>query len=274
MPGRSQLARNGARLAAIVSLIVVAGLVTAAAATAAPPANDDLADAVVLSGASGSSSGTDVEATFETDEQSGLTETEFGTQTSGDVWFSWTAPSTGFVAFRTTNPGDNVNLDTVLAAHTGNDITALTTVVVDDDDGEGFMSRIVFNATAGTTYAIGVGAFLTDPVSFTQGPFGLDWGASSLYDQDVPELTVESVTRLKRAFDVTFSSQDDTADIVGSSWLTVECQIDAGSFETCSSPWHPSVPGGQHTFTIRVTDGAGNIATASGTVKVKGSPHS
>jgi hypothetical protein len=109
------------------------------------------------------------------------------------------------VAFRTTNPGDNPNLDTVLAAHTGSDITALTTVVSNDDYPGCCMSRIVFNATQGTTYAIGVGAFPSDPASDTQGPFELDWGASDLYDQDAPELSVGSVTRLKRAFSVTFS---------------------------------------------------------------------
>jgi hypothetical protein len=269
MPGRTQLARRGGRIAAVFSLTVLAGLITGAAATAAPPANDNLANAVVLSGATGSTSGTDLEATFETSEQSALE--DFGT--TGDVWFTWTAPSSGFVAFQTTNPGDNPNLDTVLAAHTGSDITALTTVVQNDDYPGCCMSRIIFNATQGTTYAIGVGAFPSDPASALQGPFGLDWGASSLYDVDNPSLNLGSVTRGKRMFTATFSAQDDTAGIVGSTWLTFECRIDAGSFEPCTSPWTPSVPGGLHDFTIRVTDGAGNTDSASGTVRVKGSPH-
>jgi hypothetical protein len=248
----------------------VAVLVLGASAQAVPPANDNLASAVSLgNAATGSTTGTDLDATFETNESSALT--SFGT--TGDVWFTWTAPSSGFVAFRTTDPGTNPNLDTVLAAHTGTDITALSTVAVNDDYPSCCMSRIIFNAASGTLYDIGVGAFPADPASTTQGPFGLEWGGSNLYDQDTPFVTAQPPTRLKHAFSLSFSVSDGTASIVGSSWITTECKVDSGSFGSCTSPWLRSgLTGGLHTWTIRATDGAGNIGLRTGTVRVKGSP--
>jgi hypothetical protein len=269
MPGPSHFARRTARFTVVFSLAVVACLVSGVVAQGAPP-NDDLANAVVLSGASGSSTGTDVDATFELNESSALT--AFGT--GGDVWYTWTAPSSGFVAFRTTDPGTNPNLDTVLAAHTGSDITALTTVELNDDYPVCCMSRIIFEATLGEVYAIGVGPFSLDPV--TQGEFGLEWdmGASDFFDEDVPQVSVQSVTRLKHAFSLSFIVGDETGDIVGGDWVTTECQLDGGSFTPCTSPWSVSgLPGGKHQFTIRATDEAGNVGTLSGTVRVKGSPH-
>jgi hypothetical protein len=269
MPERSDRVRRGARLAAAFTLTAVAVLVLSASAQAAPPINDNLANAEVLSGATGSTAGTDLDATFETNESSALT--NFGT--TGDVWFTWTAPSSGFVAFRTTL-GANPDADTVLAAHTGTDITALTTVVLNDDYPVCCMSRIIFNATAGTVYPIGVGAF---PASETQGPFGLEWGGAGIdyFDEDDPVVTAQKPTRFKYGFSLSFFVSDETAAIVGSSWITdIECRLDGGSFVPCTSPWERSgINGGLHTWTIRATDGAGNVGERSGTVRVKGSPH-
>jgi hypothetical protein len=276
MPERSHPARRGARLAAALILTAVAVLALGASAQA-QPANDNFAAAEVLSGASGSTTGTDVDATFEVNEVSAL-----AGFTSGDVWYKWTAPSSGFIAFRTSIPaGGNPLADTVLAAHTGNDITALTTVVQDDDYPLSAcppcMSRIIFNATAGTVYAIAIGAFPSDPPSVKQGPFGLAWGGAAVgyCDVDDPMVTVGKPARFKHVFSLSFVVSDVTAAIVGSSWITdIQCRLDGGPFEACTSPWSESgLNGGLHTWTIRVTDGAGNDTITNGTVRVKGSPH-
>ena len=209
---------------------------------------------------------------FEAGESSALS--SFGT--SGDVWFSWTAPSSGFVAFRTTNPNPaDEDWDTVLAAQTGSDVTALTTVTRTDDDGDGYASRIVFSATAGTTYHISVGAYTVDPVSASQGEFGLEWGDPNLFDEDNPVVQVGTKTSLKHGFRLTFATGDNTGNIVGVDWVTTECKVDGGPFEPCTSPWTVSgLAGGKHNWTIRATDHAGNVGSLSGTVRAKGSSQS
>jgi len=253
-----------ARLAIVLALMAIAVGALSASAQAAAPANDNLADAVSIAGASGTTTGSDAEATFEANEHSSLSTSP----SDGNVWYSWTAPESGFVAFRTTNPNDPSNLDTVLGADTGGDITALTPVDVNDDYPFCCMSRIVFEATQGTTYKISVGTFTASP----GGDFGLEWGASDYFDQDKPVVKINSVTRGKQTFSVNFGVSDKTAAIVGDSWLTaVECKLDGGSFSPCTSPFTANVPGGLHTYAIRATDGAGNVGTTTGTVRVKGS---
>jgi hypothetical protein len=249
-----------------VALVVIAVCAVGASAQAAAPGNDDLANAVTLSGATGSTTGSDAEASFETNEVSS-THT-FGTD--GNVWYKWTAPFSGFVAFRTTDPNAPSPLDTVLAADAGTDITGLTEVRINDDYPSCCTSRIVFQATQGETYNISVGAFPGDTFGQHAGDFGLEWGASDYYDADQPVVQIAGVTTAKNAFSVSFAAGDTTANIVGQNWLKVDCQLDGGPFTPCSSPFHPTVAGGTHTWTIRVTDGAGNVGTKTGSVKVKG----
>jgi hypothetical protein len=68
------------------------------------------------------------------------------------IWYSWTAPKSGTVQFNTT-PSD---IDTLLAAYTGNDVRNLTEVASNDDFGGITRSQITFRAKAGTTYRIAV----------------------------------------------------------------------------------------------------------------------
>ena len=249
-----------------VALVVIAVCAVGASAQAAAPSNDDLANVVTLSGATGSTTGSDAEASFETNEVSS-THT-FGTD--GNVWYKWTAPFSGFVAFRTTDPNAPSSLDTVLSADAGTDITNLTEVRVNDDYPSCCTSRIVFQATAGETYNISVGAFPGDTFGQHAGDFGLEWGASDYYDADTPVITIAGLTTAKNTFSVSFGTGDATGNIVGASWLTTDCQIDGGPFSPCTSPFNPTVAGGTHTFAVRVTDGAGHVATKTGSVKVKG----
>lgn len=269
MSARSPFARSAARFAALFALAVLTSLVAGAAAQASPPANDDFADAVVITGATGSGAGTNVDATFEAGESSALS----SVGTSGDVWYSWTAPSTGFVAFRTTNPTPaNQTWDTRLAVQTGSDITALTTVQQNDDyPVSSLSSRIVFSATAGTTYYISVGPFSSDPA--TQGEFGLEWGDPDFYDEDDPVIQVQKPKALSHGFRIAFATGDTTGNIVGGGWVTTACKVDGGPFAPCTSPWVVTgLTGGKHTWTIRATDKAGNVTLRSGTARAHGSP--
>jgi hypothetical protein len=113
----------------------------------APP-NDDFAAAVPLSGDSGSTSGTSEGATSEPGEPDHY----FG-EGFPSVWFSWTAPSSGWATFET------CGFESIVAAYTGTGLVGLTEVASDYGTCSPG-SRISFEATAGAVYSIAVtGAF-------------------------------------------------------------------------------------------------------------------
>lgn len=140
-----------------------------------PPVNDDFANRIVLTGASGTTTGSNVGATLEAGEPAvdtpgdGVT----GTET---VWWEWTAPASGMIqldTFGSTEPGGSVQLDTVLDVWTGASLGALTLVAANDDGGSGVNSLVTFSAVAGTTYYIRVNDY-----GGTPGDIVLNWGAA------------------------------------------------------------------------------------------------
>lgn len=126
------------------------------------PANDDFADAVELTGLSGSVSGSNVGATREEDEPFDLIE--------NTVWFFWTALQDGRMHLRMTEPAPS-DLDTFLAVYTGADLASLQLVTWDNFAGEGDLSDVTFNVEAGTTYCIQIGGNDTG----NEGSFTLTW---------------------------------------------------------------------------------------------------
>lgn len=135
-----------------VSLLLVAG-VFAGTAQAAPPANDNFAAPIVLSGAhvsrlADSSNG----ASAEPGEPSIA-----GCGICGSVWYTWTPSISGPVTVSTSGS----NFDTVLGVYTGLVVSALTTIVSNDDDaGTALLtSRVHFDAVGGTTYHIAVAGY-------------------------------------------------------------------------------------------------------------------
>ena len=163
-------------IAALAIVAAVAVFAFAASAEAAAPSNDNFANAIPLGGASGSESGNNVEATAQVGEPSNH-ETELGQTSdlgnpSASVWYEWTAPASGLVGFDTEDPG--TDYDSVLGVYTGS-LGSLQEVEFNDDyGGSGRTSRVVFDATAGQTYKLGVGGF-----SNLSGAFTLTWGAAA-----------------------------------------------------------------------------------------------
>ena len=251
---------------AMVSLLGLA--VMACPVQASPPPNDDLADAELISGSSGSAGGTTIDATLEPGENSSFTARDPYFLRAKDVWYLWTAPSSGPVAFRTTNP-DPVNYryaDTGLSAETGGNITTFDEIAYNDDyPFSQWMSRIVFNAAAGATYEIGVGNY---PRDGSQAPFGLEWGASDYWDIDSPRVTA-SAAAAKRTLTVTFSVSDETGNFVPG-WVSTQCRLDDQAYEPCTSPWTKALPGSTYTWSVKATDGAGNVGVANSPTKPKG----
>jgi N-acetylneuraminic acid mutarotase len=139
------------------------------------PANDDFANAITLPAAGGTVSGSNDNATRETDEP-------FHANIPGgkSVWWRWTAPAGGRIAVDTAGS----SFDTLLAAYTGTAVDNLTLIASNNNSG-GSQSRIEFNVTAGTTYQFAVDGFLGDSgtitLNMTVSDFDMlyaDWAAA------------------------------------------------------------------------------------------------
>lgn len=144
------------KLRAVGSAVGVLGsgllfVLVPASASAAPPANDDFADAEVISGTGPLAvDGTNVEATKEAGEPN-----HAGNVGGHSVWYEWTAPGDGDVTVATCTS----LFDTLLAAYTGNDVSGLTEVASNDDAPfpcGGGRSTITFPVTSGSSYRIAV----------------------------------------------------------------------------------------------------------------------
>ena len=135
-----------------------------------PPPNDDSPNARTLSGNNPTANGTTVGATREFGEPDHYTtnppDSDFliGEHT---VWYSWTAPFSGRVEMNTCAS----NIDSILAVYTGSITANNLSRVADNRNGcpGGAGSKVIFDATKGTTYRIAVG----DAVGVTQGTFTL-----------------------------------------------------------------------------------------------------
>ena len=147
----------------IFATLVLLGSVVAFAA----PSNDNFASARTLSNNTGTTTGTNVEATFQFDDE----ELDHAGDGAGQsVWFRWTAPNDGLYSFNT----QGSDFDTVLAVYTG---TSLVTLIEEASaHGEiafGNPARVYFTAVAGTTYRIALDGWFAD-TNF-EGLYRLSW---------------------------------------------------------------------------------------------------
>ncbi|MEK6283944.1 MAG: MBG domain-containing protein, partial [Acidobacteriota bacterium] len=133
--------------------------------TPSPPANDNFASPQLISGCSGSVTGTNLGATKESGESSHSPDNDDG---GGSVWYQWTAPASTSVTMTTAGS----NYDTLLAVYTGNAVGSLTSIVKNDDVDLGVIttSTVTFTATAGTLYRIAVDGWGDD-----RGNITLNW---------------------------------------------------------------------------------------------------
>ena len=113
-------------------------------------ANDNFANAEVLSGVSLSVDGHNLAATTEKYEPNHANGNSVST-----VWWTWTPAAEGQVVINTFGS----DFDTLMAVYTGSALNGLTLVAQNDDSG-GLQSQVSFLAQAGTTYHIAVGGFL------------------------------------------------------------------------------------------------------------------
>ncbi len=108
------------------------------------PVNDDFANRISLSGSSGETTGTNINAGVEN------AEALISDSHDHSVWWSWTATESGLVVFETI--GSDFN--TLLAIFSGDVIQSLNILA---SNVQGDNKRVSFNATAGRSYSILVG---------------------------------------------------------------------------------------------------------------------
>jgi len=137
-------------------------------APSAGVSNNNFANAQTISGSSGSVNGNNTGATKEIGEPF-----HAGDSGGSSVWYRWQAPASAPVTFVTAGS----NFDTLLAVYTGNSVSALTSIISNDDVSfSDLSSRVTFNAVAGTTYSIAVDGFAgatgSITLSWSSGPSG------------------------------------------------------------------------------------------------------
>lgn len=165
MFGRATAVRSW-KLGAVAGL----GLLSAAAAGAAP-ANDNFANAIAIGNLSGTATGTNSGASLESGEPNFINTDDYAS-VDNSVWYKWTAPSNGVVAFDTFGS----SFDTVLAVYTN---SFSTPIVAGNDDYIATIipqSQLSFTAVAGTTYYISVNGNPYPVPGYTDaGSFVLNW---------------------------------------------------------------------------------------------------
>lgn len=168
---QNKIARLTGRASAAVGLklgLVVFAL--SAGLAGAAPANDQLANAVALSGLSGSLSGTNNNATFV---DVGEPVSVAAANVTNSVWFQWTAPESGKMLLDTFGS----DFDTVLAVY-ADSVDVGNLVAANDNLIPWFVpqSWVTFTAVAGTTYYISVnGNAAPTPGYGDSGNFVLNW---------------------------------------------------------------------------------------------------
>ncbi len=173
---------------------------------AVAPSNDLFATRAVVAGAAFDVDGTTIEASIEANEPNPLPEGV----AACSVWWTWTAPSTGWFELHTTGSA----IDTVLAVYRGTSLTALSRVVANDDDSLSVAlttsSRVRFEASIGTVYQ-----FVVHGYGGAQGAVRLAMTPSTLPIERVNTITfspvLADVTSQSRTVTITFSVLTSTA---------------------------------------------------------------
>ncbi|MCP4345484.1 MAG: hypothetical protein GY795_08150 [Desulfobacterales bacterium] len=134
--------------AAKVIIVCIISMLAVPEMAQSQPANDNFADAVVITGLSGQTTGSNTDATKETGEPD-----HAGNSGGKSIWWTWTAPESGYFSFDTYGS----SFDTLLAVYTGLEVGYLTEVACNDDDGiYASRSKLTFQAESGIRYYIAV----------------------------------------------------------------------------------------------------------------------
>jgi CSLREA domain-containing protein len=134
-----------------------------------PPSNDNFANAQIVAGCAGSTTGTTFGASSEAGEPSHAPNDPSSLSPNHTVWYQWQPPSTGTTTITTAGS----EFDTILAVYTGSSVGSLTRLVFNDDAQAGNLtSSVTFSAAAGTTYQVVVEGWRGDTGNIKLNWFG------------------------------------------------------------------------------------------------------
>jgi hypothetical protein len=207
-----------------IVVIALGMLVLAAPALAAPP-NDNFANATLITGPSGSLTGTNAGASREPGEPN-----HAGVPGGRSVWYRWTAPADGAAIFDVCR-GD---FDTLLGVYTGPDVAHLTAIASDDDSCD-IRSSVRFTALAGTTYYVAV-----DGYGGLTGNFTLSW-RGTMGNDDFASAQALGVSGSLQASNVGATKEPGEPDHAGDSggasiWYSWSAPTDGvATFDVCGS---------------------------------------
>jgi len=203
-----------------------------------PPPNDNFsaAQAVTLS-ASGSLTGSNVNATKETGEP-----THAGVGGGTSVWYT-VAPAVDGVITLTTQGSA---FDTALAVYTGSAVNGLSVVGSNDDSGGGLWSSVTFAAAAATTYRVAV-----DGYAAAEGAVTLNW----TYDNSV---VITTASLPAGSVNTAYSAQLTAIGGTGSyTWTVTAGALPTGlTLSSGGAITGTPTASGTATFTVSATDGS------------------
>lgn len=131
--------------------------------------NDNFDQARLIVGSSGKETGTTVNSTLELGDPNDTN--SFG---GHSVWYRWIAPHNGSWAFST----DGSQFDTYLGVYTGETVSALATLAVNDDSADSTKRSMVWlNAVSNAEYFVSIDGYYRDA-----GDVVLNWGERQTND--------------------------------------------------------------------------------------------
>ena len=182
------------------------------------PANDNFADALLLTGSSGNVIATNLFATKEPGEPN-----HAGNAGGASLWFRWVAPGGGSVVFDTKGS----DFDTLLGFYSGASVNALTLLSSNDDGGAGFgaTSALTNNVVNGATYTIAV-----DGYNAADGTVVLNW-----FLPGSPQLSISRAASNNVLIAWPVSAQgfvlESTASLLSSNWSGVTNSVSTNGGE-------------------------------------------
>ncbi len=245
----------------IVALCAFFSFNIAEARDPSSPSNDDFADACLISGESGTTNSSTIVATRENGEP------EHADSTTGSVWWRWTAPADGCVAFNT----DGSDFDTVMAVYSGASLESLVELHSNDDyeASVGKSSRCVFEAAGGTAYSIAVAGYsgsgnvVLNWKYFVPAPLAMDTTNVTALIEDDGEHWEYRLSASGGAGNYSWSLAD-RAELPGGLWLYANGWL-WGNLSTDDF--------GGHSLGVVVTDAFGTNATATIALTISDDPN-
>ncbi|HTV43634.1 MAG TPA: Calx-beta domain-containing protein [Candidatus Sulfotelmatobacter sp.] len=196
----SFVGRSRKQTTAATAILAAFACFLAVSAIAQQPANDNFANAFVITGAAGTTNGSNIGATLQAGETNQVLIDNPNdpynynklVPVTNSVWFEWTAATNGVATFDTLDSTDEFGnvMGTVLAVWTGSSVSNLTLVAscaqtFDDFNllSSNLASTVSFPALAGTNYYISVD--LDAALGAQPGNYMLNWDAVEPANDDV-----------------------------------------------------------------------------------------